>query len=78
MTANASEVDLVDLVDPPAGAPFGFPKWLDDAEGIDLDGWLIANGYPEDWVRAYPNGVPCRIITCPVDQLWRFGIARPD
>lgn len=72
MTGEATMI--VDLIDPPGGAEFGFPKPLCDAEEADLDSWLIANGYPEDWVMSFPNGVPCRIVSCPADELWRFGI----
>ena len=64
----------VDLIDPPDGARFGFPKPIGDGDENDLDSCLIANGYPENLVRSFPSGVPCRIVSCPVDELWRFGI----
>lgn len=51
------------MIDPPNGDAFGFPKPFDeDEENTDLNTWLLANGYPQDWIDLFPDGVPCRII----------------
>ena len=71
---SGSEIEMVDLIDPPAGGPFGFPKPFIGADGVDLGDWLVANGYPREWVDRFPGGVPCRILSCPVNELWRFGL----
>ena len=49
------------MIDPPEGYLYGFPKPLVGSEGMDLDDWLIANGYPKAEVRKWPKGVPCRV-----------------
>ena len=74
MTKKVDGARFVDLVDPPGGGAFGFPTPLGDWDAADIGGWLVANGYPEEWVRLYPEGVPCRIVSCPAGELWRFGI----
>lgn len=51
------------LIDPPNGSAFGFPKRFDgDVEKLDFDAWLRDNGYPEEWLRMFPNGRHCRIL----------------
>jgi hypothetical protein len=48
-------------IDPPGGWQFGFPKRFDGDEKA-IDAWLLANGYPPDWIDLFPGGVKCRII----------------
>ena len=57
------------LIDPPNGHAFGFPKPFDgDISALDFDIWLLDNGYPEEWVKMFPNGKGGRILTYPVDN----------
>lgn len=56
------------LIDPPNGHEFGFPKPFEgDIGTLDLDAWLLANGYPQEWVDMFPSGQGCRILG-PVDE----------
>ena len=64
---------MIDLIDPPAGEAFGFPKPFNGKDGVGLDEWLAANGYPQEWIDRFPEGVPCRIVSCPAAELWRYG-----
>ncbi len=51
------------LLDPPNGHAFGFPKPFDgDIETLDFDSWLRENGYPDEWIKMFPNGKACRIL----------------
>lgn len=51
------------LLGPPNGHAFGFPKSFDgDIEALDFDFWLRKNGYPDDWIKMFPNGRACRIL----------------
>lgn len=56
---------LVQMIDPPNGHAFGFPKRFDgDVDALGRDGlaaWLLENGYPQEWIDLFPNGVPCRV-----------------
>ena len=54
--------NAVQMIDPPNGHAFGFPKPFDGIEDDNLEGWLLANGYPQEWVDRFPGGVPCRLI----------------
>lgn len=49
------------MIDPPNGHDFGFPKPLDGPDGMDIDEWLLANGYPKHEIDKFPGGVPCRV-----------------
>lgn len=51
----------VRVIDPPNGHLYDFPKPLDAQEGERLEDWLLANGYPQEEIDAYPGGVPCRV-----------------
>lgn len=66
---------MVELIDPPMGGKFGFPKVFDGVEGVDLGTWLVASGYPQRLVDLYPGGVPARILQCRDDHLWRFRLS---
>ena len=58
------------LLDPPNGHAFGFPKSFEgDIDALDFNSWLRENGYPEEWVKMFPNGKGCRIITQPSDNI---------
>lgn len=58
------------LLDLPNGHAFGFPKSFDgNIDTLDFDAWLRENGYPEEWVKMFPDGKGCRIITCPLDSI---------
>ena len=49
-------------IDPPGGEDYGFPKPFDGPlEDIDIDLWLVENGYPQRLVDRWPDGVPCVI-----------------
>jgi hypothetical protein len=51
------------LIDPPEGWKFGFPKrWNGQLADLDYDSWLLANGYPAEYVARYPGGRSCRWI----------------
>ena len=51
------------LIDPPNGHAYGFPKpFQGDIDALDLNAWLGENGYPQDWITLFPDGVPCRLI----------------
>ena len=51
------------FIDPPNGSEFGFPKHFDQDEvPDDLDEWLLANGYPLEWLKLFSRPVPCRIL----------------
>lgn len=56
------------MIDPPAGADYGFPKPFDLPDGVSLDEWLLQNGYPQAEVEKWPGGVPCRIYCVDDDQ----------
>lgn len=51
----------VRMIDPPNGHLYGFPKPFNAQEGETLEGWLLANGYPQEEIDVYPRGVPCRV-----------------
>ena len=53
---------MVQMIDPPNGHAFGFPKPFDDVSGEALNDWLLANGYPKEWIDLFPGGVLCRIL----------------
>lgn len=55
-------IDLRVLIDLPEGHRYGFPKeYVGEIDGLDLDVWLVAEGYPRHLVDMYPQGVPCKI-----------------
>lgn len=54
--------NIVKMIDPPNGHAFGFPKTFDGADEENHDAWLVANGYPQEWVELFPGGVPSRIL----------------
>jgi len=58
----------VQMIDPPDGHLYGFPKRFEAAEGTSTDEWLLANGYPQHEIDGFPNGVPCR----------RYYVERPE
>jgi hypothetical protein len=45
-------------IDPPAGWRYGFPKVLPD-NVQDINAWLVSEGYPQDIIDTFPDGVPC-------------------
>ncbi|WP_146032604.1 hypothetical protein [Sphingobium sp. SA916] len=48
------------FLDPPGGHAWGFPKKFDQSFGNDVNGWLLANGYPESEIAQWPDRrVPC-------------------
>jgi hypothetical protein len=51
----------IQMIDPPAGWRYGFPKPYVPGDENSLDGWLLANGYPQHEVDQWPKGVPCRL-----------------
>ena len=57
-------------IDPPEGWRYGFPKAvsLEEAKAalVDLNGWLVANGYPQEKVDEFPGQiVPTWIVGFP-------------
>lgn len=52
-------------IDPPEGWKYGFPKRFEPkTEDIDIDAWLLANGYPKSAINIWKgSGVPYRIIS---------------
>lgn len=56
------------LIDPPNGHAFGFPKLFEgEIETVDLDAWLREHGYPDNWIKMFPDGEGCRIVEQPDD-----------
>ena len=45
-------------IDPVEGWRYGFPKVLPD-NVQDINEWLVAEGYPQEQIDAFPQGVPC-------------------
>lgn len=57
------EIEQGDLVDPPSGWKYGFPKPWDGEPGETVDSWLERRGYPEREILYWrPIGMPIRII----------------
>lgn len=57
------------LLDPPNRHAFGFPKPFDGyIAALDFDTWLRENGYPDEWIKMFPNGKACRFLECPPDD----------
>lgn len=51
------------FIDPPNGHAYGFPKPFDgDLDGLDLNAWLKAKGYPLEEISQFPGEVPCRVL----------------
>ena len=45
-------------IDPPQGHRYGFPKELPDGV-VDVNKWLVENGYPQSEVDYWKGKVPC-------------------
>ncbi|WP_125445825.1 hypothetical protein [Sphingobium indicum] len=57
---SAPQEDFDVYLDPPGGHAWGFPKKFDPSFGDDVNGWLLANGYPEAEIAQWPDRrVPC-------------------
>lgn len=51
------------LINAPNGHAFGFPKAFEgDIDALDIASLLRENGYPNEWIRAFPNGKDCSIL----------------
>lgn len=48
------------MVDPPLGWKYGFPKAWDNKEELDLNKWLLANGYSQRLLDQFKDGMYCR------------------
>jgi hypothetical protein len=60
----------IKLIDPPTGWKYGFPKEL-PAMVHDIDGWLVANGYPQSIIDDFKKknkDLPYRCWTVEVDE----------
>ena len=47
------------MCDPPEGWRFGFPRAVPEGE-IDINAWLIREGYPVEVMKAYGDYFYCR------------------
>lgn len=47
------------MIDPPTGWLYGFPKAFPE-DVTNVDEWLVKNGYPQEEVDCWADGVPCR------------------
>lgn len=47
------------MIDPPEGWLYGFPKEVPDYS-IQLDSWLVLNGYPKELIEKYGDSFHCR------------------
>jgi len=51
---------MTTFIDPPSGWKYGFPKALPEPQPENINAWLVANGYPQEEIDVFPNGVPYR------------------
>ena len=50
------------MIDPPSGWLYGFPKVIPQEEGLDINTWLVANGYPQAEIDKFKaDEFPCRM-----------------
>ena len=50
------------IIDPPSGWLYGFPKVIPQEEGLDINTWLVANGYPQAEIDKFKaDEFPCRM-----------------
>lgn len=49
----------VQMIDPPAGWKYGFPKALPE-NVTDVRGWLVENGYPQKEIDACGDHFYCK------------------
>ena len=49
----------VKMIDPPSGWKYGFPKRIPE-DIIDVNKWLIENGYPETQISDFGDSFYCR------------------
>lgn len=49
----------MNMIDPPTGWLYGFPKVFPD-DVTNVNEWLVENGYPQEEVDCWADGVPCR------------------
>jgi hypothetical protein len=47
------------MIDPPTGWLYGFPKAFPGGV-TNVNEWLVENGYPQEEVDCWADGVPCR------------------
>lgn len=52
---------MVQLIDPPEGWRYGFPKVL-PKEVEDVRAWLVASGYPQKLIDSYGEYFYCRYM----------------
>lgn len=51
----------IKLIDPPSGWKYGFPKPMPIGE-INVEEWLVANGYPQAEIDACGDSFYCRYV----------------
>ena len=50
------------MIDPPSGWLYGFPKEIPDEKDLDINTWLVANGYPQSEIDKFADApFPCRM-----------------
>ena len=50
------------MIDPPSGWMYGFPKVIPDEEDLDINTWLVKNGYPQEEIDKFADApFPCRM-----------------
>ena len=49
------------MIDPPSGSMYGFPKEIPDVKDLDINTWLVENGYPQEQIDKFGGAVPCGV-----------------
>lgn len=51
---------MVKMIDPPSGWKYGFPKQLPDPEPVNINQWLVEQGYPQEDIDKLGEYFFCR------------------
>ena len=55
-------LDTKKMIDPPSGWLYGFPKEIPDEKDLDINTWLVENGYPQAEIAKFAGApFPCRM-----------------
>jgi len=55
------------MIDPPGGWLYGFPKEIPDEPGLDINTWLVEQGYPASEIARFTHNVPDAPFPC---RMW--------
>lgn len=53
------------IIDPPSGWRYGFPKALPEPKPDDINKWLVDNGYPQSEIDKLGEHFYCRYWDAP-------------